>query len=181
FRYPCDICNGQRYNQQVMAHSYMGYSIHDILIMPVAQLSERSLFKESALLTSKFKDMQSIGLGHLNLFRATSELSGGEAQRIRLLSQIKTNLKKTFLIVDEPSRGLERNDSKLLLDFLDSLLPSTQGIMVIEHNAFLLKHMDYIVEFGPGGGDRGGSIIYQGRIQDMPGSKSIIKDYLCKY
>jgi len=180
FRYPCDICNGQRYNQQVLAHSYMGCSIHDILIMPVAQLVERSLFKESALLTSKFEDMQSIGLGHLNLFRATSELSGGEAQRIRLLSQIKTNLKKTFLIVDEPSRGLERNDSKLLLDFLDSLLPSTQGIMVIEHNVFLLKHMDYIVEFGPGGGDRGGSIIYQGRIQDMPGSKSVIKDYLCK-
>ena len=179
FRYPCDVCNGQRYNQHVLAHSYMGYSIHDILTMPIAQLVEGALFKESAVLTSKFKDMLSIGLGHLNLFRATSELSGGEAQRIRLLSQIKANLKKTFLIVDEPSRGLEKSDSKLLLDFLDSLLPSTQGIMVIEHNVFLLKHMDYIVEFGPGGGDRGGNIIYQGSISAMQNSNSVIKDYIC--
>lgn len=178
YRYPCDACGGRRYSARVLEYSFQGYSIYDILTMPVCRLLDEGLFLGNAAIVSKLRDMQAIGLGHLTLFRATAELSGGEAQRVKLLSQIKTNLKKTFLIIDEPSRGLERNDSKLLLEYLDVLLPSTKGIMVIEHNIFLLKHMDYIVEFGPGGGNAGGTVIYQGPIDSMALSASVIKDFI---
>lgn len=178
YRSVCEVCDGKRYRPEVLAHRFKSHSVHDILTMPVTELLDSGLFAESRVITAKLEDMQSIGLGHLTLFRATSELSGGEAQRIKLLSQVKTNLKNTFLIIDEPANGLERHDTKRLIGFLDKLLAKTKGIMVIEHNLFLLKAMDYILEFGPRGGDDGGDIIYQGRIEDMKGSKSILKDFV---
>lgn len=178
YRYSCDACDGKRYGTEVLEYSFQGFSIYDILTLTVSQLLEEGLFSGNTTIQSKLKDMQAIGLDHLTLFRSTAELSGGEAQRVKLLSQIKSNLKNKFLIVDEPSRGLERNDSRLLLDYLNVLLTSTKGIMVIEHNIFLLKHMDYIIEFGPGGGASGGEIIYAGLIKDIHSSTSIIKDYI---
>lgn len=178
YRYSCDTCDGKRYNAEVLKYTFQVFSIYDILTLTVSQLLEEGLFSGNATIKSKLKDMQAIGLGHLTLFRPTAELSGGEAQRVKLLSQIKSNLKNKFLIVDEPSRGLERNDSRLLLDYLDVLLPSTKGIMVIEHNVFLLKHMDYIVEFGPGGGSSGGKVIFTGFVEDIYKSNSILKDHI---
>jgi excinuclease ABC subunit A len=178
FRSVCEACEGKRYKPEVLAYRFNSLSIHDILTMTVADLSVARVFKESRMITAKLEDMMSIGLGHLTFFRATSELSGGEAQRIKLLSKMKANLVNTFLIIDEPANGLERQDTKRLIDFLDKLLRNAKGIMVIEHNLFLLKSMDYILEFGPGGGIRGGEIIYQGRIEDMTGTKSILKDFI---
>ena len=146
--------------------------------MTVTDLSASGLFVESRKISAKLEDMISIGLGHLTLFRATGELSGGEAQRIKLLSRMKANLKNTFLIIDEPANGLERHDTKRLIAFLDRLLTKAKGIMVIEHNLFLLKSMDYILEFGPRGGDGGGEIIFQGRIEDLEGSESLLKGFI---
>lgn len=178
YRHLCEQCQGQRYSAHVLAYTFKSYSIYELLTMTVAFLIGEGIFSESASITSKLSDMQAIGLGHLTLFRATSELSGGEAQRVKLLSQIKTNLKKTFLIVDEPSRGLERHDTMLLLKYFDSLVPFTKGIMIIEHNIFLLKQVDYMIEFGPGGGDAGGTVIYQGDIDTMANSASVLKNFI---
>jgi excinuclease ABC subunit A len=178
FRSVCEACEGRRYNPEVLAYRFNSLSVHDILTMTVADLSTAEVFSANRKIAAKLEDMISIGLGHLTLFRPTSELSGGEAQRIKLLSRVKANLKNTFLIIDEPANGLERHDTKRLIDFLDRLLAKAKGIMVIEHNLFLLKSMDYILEFGPRGGDGGGDIIFQGRIEDMEGSESILKDYV---
>ncbi|MCJ2163439.1 MULTISPECIES: ATP-binding cassette domain-containing protein [unclassified Pseudodesulfovibrio] len=178
YRSVCEACEGKRYNPEVLAHRVNALSIHDILTTPVAALSDSGSFFGSKTIAAKLEDMKGIGLGHLTLFRPTSELSGGEAQRIKLLSQVKANLKNTFLIIDEPANGLERHDTKRLIGFLDKLLTKAKGIMVIEHNLFMLKSMDYILEFGPRGGDGGGRVIYQGRIEDMGDSNSILKEYI---
>jgi excinuclease ABC subunit A len=178
FRSVCEACEGRRYNPEVLAYRLNSLSVHDILTMTVADLSEVGVFANSRKIFAKLEDMISIGLGHLTLFGATSELSGGEAQRIKLLSRVKANLKNTFLIIDEPANGLERHDTKRLIGFLDRLLTKAKGIMVIEHNLFLLKSMDYILEFGPRGGDKGGDIVFQGCIEDMKGSDSILKEYI---
>jgi excinuclease ABC subunit A len=178
FRSVCEACEGRRYNPKVLAYRFKSLSIHDILKMTVADLPAAGVFAESRKIAAKLEDMISIGLGHLTLFRATSELSGGEAQRIKLLSRVKANLKNTFLIIDEPANGLERHDTKRLVDFLDRSLTKARAIMVIEHNLFLLKSMDYILEFGPRGGDKGGDIVFQGCIEDLEGSDSILKEYI---
>lgn len=180
FRTICEACEGKRYNTETLNHNFDGYNIHDILSLTVSDLISKKVFSDSKTITTRLLDMDSIGLGHLTLFRPTYELSGGEAQRIKLLSQMKSNLKNTFLIIDEPANGLERHDTKLLVNFLDKLIVKAKGIMVIEHSAFLLRNMDYIVEFGPGGGNKGGKIIYQGRLDEIKNnvSQSIIKNYL---
>lgn len=180
FRWVCDACEGKRYNPKALKYKFQSHSIADILATPVGELLGLGLFSSNKAITSKLLDMISIGLGHLTLSRPTGELSGGEAQRIKLLSQMKSNLKHSFLIIDEPANGLERKDTKLLVRFLDQLLPRVKGIMIIEHSMFLLRSMDYIVEFGPGGGDKGGRIIYEGTVHGMRGqdSCSILKNYL---
>jgi len=178
YRSVCEACEGRRYNPEVLAYRINSLSVHDILTMTVTELSAAGVFVENRKIAAKLEDMISIGLGHLTLFRPTSELSGGEAQRIKLLSRVKANLKNTFLIIDEPANGLERHDTKRLIGFLDRLLIKAKGIMVIEHNLFLLKSMDYILEFGPRGGDEGGNIVFQGRIEDMEDSESILMDYI---
>jgi excinuclease ABC subunit A len=180
FHSVCEGCEGRRYASAVLDHRLCSLSIHDILTTRVIDLVDSGLLSNSKVLSSKLTDMVNIGLGHLTLFRPTNELSGGEAQRIKLLSQVKENLKNTFLIIDEPAKGLARSDTKLLVSYLDKLTAKAKGIMVIEHNLFMLKCMDYIIEFGPYGGNKGGRIVYQGSIDgiDMGDSKSIIKDFL---
>lgn len=175
----CEACEGRRYNPEVLRYQYRNMSIHDILICTVEELLELDIFKDSSRIVGKLGDMRSIGLGHLTLFRATGELSGGEAQRIKLLAKMKSKLKNTFLIIDEPAKGLERNDVKRLVSFFDKLLPKTRGIMLVEHNILLLESMDHIVEFGPCGGNEGGRVIFQGSIAESlgPDSGSIIGPY----
>lgn len=180
FHSVCEACEGRRYAPAVLEHRLNSLSIYDILSSTVTTLVDSGLFSSSKVLSSKLADMKGIGLGHLTLFRPTSELSGGEAQRIKLLSQVKANLKDTFLIIDEPANGLARSDTKLLASFLDGLLAKTKGIMIIEHNVFMLKCVDHIIEFGPYGGTNGGRVIYQGKLADIDGegSGSKIKTFL---
>jgi excinuclease ABC subunit A len=180
FHSVCEACEGKRYNPEVLAHRFNSLSVHDILTTTVTKLVDSDLFSSSKKLYSKLVDMKNVGLGHLTLFRPTSELSGGEAQRIKLLSQVKANLKDTFLIIDEPASGLAHSDTKLLVSFLDSLLAKAKGIMVIEHNLFMLNCTDHIIEFGPYGGSQGGEIVYQGAIDELRkgDKKSIVGDFL---
>ncbi|WBF66045.1 ATP-binding cassette domain-containing protein [Desulfovibrio subterraneus] len=178
YRSTCEMCEGKRYRQEVLDYRLNSLSVHDILTSSVNDLLTEGTFAKCKAIASKLEDMKDIGMGHLTLFRPTSELSGGEAQRIKLLSQVKANLQNKFLIIDEPANGLERHDTKRLVNFLDKLLDKAKGIMVIEHNLFLLRSMDYIIEFGPKGGSGGGSIIFQGVIEEMPGSRSVLKTFI---
>ncbi len=174
----CEVCEGKRYNNTVLGYKYSDLNIYEILSTPISKLVSDKIFGDNKVLHSKLNNLLKLGLGHLSLFMPTHELSGGEAQRIKLLANLKVHLKEVFLIVDEPTRGLDQENIKKLLNYFDELLPKTQGIMIIEHNTFLLSAMDYYIEFGPKGGDNGGQILYAGRPEDITDSNSIIKNYL---
>ena len=167
FKTICERCDGKRYNEEVLATTIDEHSIYDILTMTISTLFKKNIFAKSSTITTKLNHMISIGLGHLTLFRPTSELSGGEAQRLKLLAQLKSNLKNKLLIIDEPANGLERHDTLLLIKFLDEMLAKAKGIMIIEHNIFLLNNVDYLIEFGPGAGTKGGQIIFHGLLSEL--------------
>ena len=157
----CEDCNGKRFNRETIEIRYKGKSIHDILEMTV---DEACVFFESIPnLSRKLKTIQKVGLGYLGLGQSSTTLSGGEAQRIKLASELsKKDTGKTFYILDEPTTGLHAHDIKKLLEILQTFVSLGNTVVVIEHNLDVIKTADWIVDMGPEGGINGGKIIAEG-------------------
>jgi len=157
----CEKCNGKRYNRETLEIRYKGKSISDVLDMTVAEAVE--FFQQIPYLYRKVKVLQEVGLGYITLGQSAVTLSGGEAQRVKLSTELsKKDTGKTFYILDEPTTGLHFQDINLLLNVLNKLVNRGNTVLVIEHNLDVIKVADHIIDLGPEGGDGGGIILYEG-------------------
>jgi excinuclease ABC subunit A len=157
----CDVCNGRRYNRETLEITYKGKNIADILAMTVDEAL--SFFRAVPAVSEKLATMQEVGLGYLTLGQPASTLSGGEAQRIKLSTELsKRSSSKTLYVLDEPTTGLHVSDVDTLLQVLFKLRDAGNTMMVIEHNMDVIKCADWIVDLGPEGGEAGGRIVAEG-------------------
>lgn len=163
---PCEVCKGKRYNRETLEVRYKGKNISDVLDMTVEDALE--FFKNLPRVKTKIQTLYDVGLGYIKLGQPSTELSGGEAQRIKLAYELsKRSTGKTVYILDEPTTGLHIADIHKLLGILDRLVDAGNSIIVIEHNLDVIKRADYIIDLGPEGGDRGGTVIAQGTPEDI--------------
>lgn len=158
---PCEKCNGKRYNRETLEIRYKGKSISDVLDMTVDEAVE--FFTNVPYLYRKIKVLKEVGLGYISLGQSAVTLSGGEAQRVKLATELgKRDTGKTFYILDEPTTGLHFQDIQHLLDVLNKLVERGNTVLVIEHNMDVIKVADHVVDIGPEGGAGGGKILFQG-------------------
>lgn len=178
---PCDVCNGRRYNHETLEVKYRGKTIHDILEMTVDEGVE--FFEQHPKIARKLKTLQEVGLGYIKIGQPATTLSGGEAQRVKLSTELsKRSTGKTIYILDEPTTGLHTADVHRLVDVLQKLADSGNTILVIEHNLNLIKVADYIIDLGPEGGTRGGTVIAAGTPEEVAMCKeSYTGQYLKPY
>lgn len=173
----CDICNGHRYNRETLEVRYKGKSIFDILKMTVDEAKEFFVYFHHIF--PKLQFLQDVGLGYIELGQAAPTFSGGEAQRIKLADELsRGGSGRTLYILDEPTTGLHFADVQRLLTALVKLVEQGNTVVVIEHNLDIIRHCQYIVDMGPEGGDLGGDILYQGRLE---GLQKVTKSYTQKY
>lgn len=173
----CEKCNGKRYNRETLEIRYKGKSISDVLEMTVDEAVE--FFKNIPYLYRKIKVLQEVGLGYITLGQSAVTLSGGEAQRVKLSTELsKRDTGKTFYILDEPTTGLHFQDIQMLVNVLDKLADRGNTVLVIEHNLDIVKVADYIIDLGPEGGDNGGRILFEGTPEDL---LKVKKSYTAKY
>ncbi len=157
----CEKCNGQRYNRETLEIRYKGKSISDVLNMTVDEAVE--FFQPIGYLYRKIKVLQDVGLGYITLGQSAVTLSGGEAQRVKLATELgKKDTGKTFYILDEPTTGLHFQDILHLLQVLNQLVNRGNTVLIIEHNMDVIKVADYIIDLGPEGGEAGGKVLFQG-------------------
>ena len=155
---PCDVCHGKRYNRETLEVKYKGKNINDVLEMTVEEACE--YFKNIPKIYNKIKTLYDVGLGYIKLGQSATTLSGGEAQRVKLATELsKRSTGKTLYILDEPTTGLHTHDVAKLIAILQRLVSSGNTVVVIEHNLDVIKVADNIVDLGPDGGDRGGMIV----------------------
>jgi len=158
---PCEKCNGRRYNRETLEIRYKGKSISDVLDMTVDEAVD--FFQNVHFLYRRIKVLQDVGLGYITLGQSAVTLSGGEAQRVKLATELgKKDTGKTFYILDEPTTGLHFQDIQHLLDVLNKLVDRGNTVLVIEHNLDVVKVADYIIDLGPEGGGGGGRILFEG-------------------
>jgi excinuclease ABC subunit A len=163
---PCEDCYGMRYNRETLEVRYKGKSINDILNLTINQAVE--FFENIPSIIQKIKTLKEVGLGYITLGQQSTTLSGGEAQRVKLAAELsKRDTGKTLYILDEPTTGLHFEDVKVLLDVLNKLTNKGNSVLVIEHNMDVIKVADYIIDLGPEGGNRGGSIISEGSPEEV--------------
>jgi excinuclease ABC subunit A len=166
----CEKCNGRRYNRETLEIRYKGKSISDVLDMTVDEAVE--FFQNVPFIYRKIKVLQEVGLGYITLGQSAVTLSGGEAQRVKLGTELaKKDTGKTFYILDEPTTGLHFEDIRHLLDVLDKLVNRGNSVLVIEHNMDVVKVADHIIDLGPEGGDGGGRILFEGLPEDLAKNK----------
>jgi len=162
----CEKCNGKRYNRETLEIRYKGKSISDVLDMTVDEAVD--FFQNVHYLYRKIKVLQDVGLGYITLGQSAVTLSGGEAQRVKLATELaKKDTGKTFYILDEPTTGLHFQDIQHLLDVLNKLTDRGNTVLVIEHNLDVIKVADYIIDLGPEGGDGGGKILFEGTPENL--------------
>jgi excinuclease ABC subunit A len=158
---PCETCHGHRYNRETLEVRYKGKSINDVLNMTIEQAVE--FFENISFIVHKISTLNEVGLGYITLGQQSTTLSGGEAQRVKLATELsKTDTGNTIYILDEPTTGLHFEDVKVLLCVLNKLVAKGNTVLVIEHNMEVIKMADHIIDLGPEGGDRGGEIVAQG-------------------
>lgn len=163
---PCEVCKGKRYNRETLQVKYKGKNISDVLEMTVDEASE--FFANIPRIYTKIKALKDVGLGYVKLGQPATTLSGGEAQRVKLATELsKRSTGKTLYVFDEPTTGLHSYDVQKLIDILFRLRDAGNTIIVIEHNLDLIKVCDYIVDLGPEGGSRGGEIIASGTPEEV--------------
>ncbi|MGC9363085.1 MAG: excinuclease ABC subunit UvrA [Fidelibacterota bacterium] len=163
---PCEVCKGKRYNRETLEIKYRGKSIADVLDMSVNEAL--TFFEKIPRLRKKLETLHSVGLGYLKLGQQATTLSGGEAQRVKLATELsKVGTGKTLYILDEPTTGLHFEDIKILLDVLNRLVDQGNTIIVIEHNLDVIKTADHIIDLGPEGGDQGGTIVATGTPENI--------------
>ena len=158
---PCDVCKGHRYNRETLEVKYKGKSIYDVLEMTVEEALD--FFRDIPKLARKLQTIYDVGLGYVKVGQPATTLSGGEAQRVKLATELsKRSTGRTIYILDEPTTGLHIADVHRLIDVLQRLVDGGNTVVVIEHNLDLIKTADHIIDLGPEGGNRGGTIVAQG-------------------
>jgi excinuclease ABC subunit A len=158
---PCEVCKGKRYNRETLEVKYKGKNIADILDMTVDEALE--FFKNIPSINRKMETLSEVGLGYIKLGQPSTTLSGGEAQRVKLATELsKRSTGRTLYILDEPTTGLHIADVHRLIDVLQKLVEGGNTVIVIEHNMDVIKTADYVIDLGPEGGDRGGMVIATG-------------------
>ncbi len=163
---PCEVCKGKRYNRETLQVKYKGKTISDILDMTVEESLE--FFDSIPSIKRKIETMYEVGLGYIKLGQPSTQLSGGEAQRVKLATELsKRSTGKTLYILDEPTTGLHIADIHKLIKVLNQLVDAGNAVVVIEHNLDVIKTSDYIIDLGPEGGDKGGTIIAQGTPEEI--------------
>ena len=178
---PCEVCGGKRYNRETLEVKYKGKSIYDVLNMTVEDALK--FFENVPSITRKIQTLYDVGLGYIRLGQPSTELSGGEAQRIKLATELsKRGTGKTIYILDEPTTGLHFADVHKLIDILRRLSDGGNTVVVIEHNLDVIKTADYIIDIGPEGGDKGGTVIAQGTPEEVANNPvSYTGQYVRKY
>lgn len=164
---PCEACGGRRFKQQVLDILWNNKNVSDVLNLSVDEAID--FFAEQPKIMSRLEPLAAVGLGYVKLGQSSSTLSGGEAQRIKLASFLikGNNQKKTLFIFDEPTTGLHFHDIRKLLASFDALINQGNSILVIEHNMEMIKSADWVIDIGPEGGDKGGSIVFEGLPEDL--------------
>ena len=178
---PCEVCGGKRYNRETLEVKYKGKSIYDVLDMTVEDALK--FFENVPSITRKIQTLYDVGLGYVRLGQPSTELSGGEAQRIKLATGLsKRSTGKTIYILDEPTTGLHFADVHKLIEILRRLSDGGNTVVVIEHNLDVIKTADYIIDIGPEGGDKGGTVIAKGTPEEVAESPvSYTGKYVKKY
>ncbi|MBQ1317626.1 MAG: excinuclease ABC subunit UvrA [Lachnospiraceae bacterium] len=163
---PCEVCHGRRYNRETLEVKYRGKSIYDVLHMTVEEAMD--FFEHVPQIRRKIETLMDVGLGYIRLGQPSTELSGGEAQRIKLAAELsRRSTGRTIYILDEPTTGLHFEDVSKLIRILKRLTDSGNTVLVIEHNLDVIKTADYIIDMGPEGGDGGGTVIAQGTPEEV--------------
>src|SRR5438045_7826065 len=158
---PCEVCKGRRYNRETLEVRYKGKSIADVLDLSVGEALD--FFETQPRIRAKLELLNDVGLGYIHLGQSATTLSGGEAQRVKLATELsKRDTGRTFYILDEPTTGLHFEDVRLLLEVLHRLVDRGNTVLVIEHNIDVIKTADWIIDLGPEGGTRGGAIVAAG-------------------
>ena len=158
---PCETCKGKRYNRETLEVRFKGKSISDVLDMTVEQAVD--FFQHQPKIVRKIQTLKDVGLGYISLGQHATTLSGGEAQRVKLATELsKKDTGKTFYILDEPTTGLHFQDIQHLLDVLNKLVDKGNTVLIIEHNMDVIKVCDHIIDLGPEGGSGGGEILVEG-------------------
>ncbi len=178
---PCEVCKGKRYNRETLEVKYKGKSIYDVLNMTVEEAL--AFFENVPSITRKIQTLYDVGLGYIRLGQPSTELSGGEAQRIKLATELsKRGTGKTIYILDEPTTGLHFADVHKLIEILRRLSAGGNTVVVIEHNLDVIKTADYIIDIGPEGGDKGGTVIAKGTPEEVARCpESYTGQYVKKY
>ncbi len=178
---PCEVCGGKRYNRETLEVHYKGKTIYDVLDMTVEEAVE--FFKNVPSILNKIQCLYDVGLGYIKLGQPSTTLSGGEAQRIKLATELSRRATgKTIYILDEPTTGLHFDDVNKLVEIMRKLSDSGNTVVVIEHNLDVIKCADYIIDMGPDGGDRGGTVIAKGTPEEIVKvKKSYTGQYLKEY
>ena len=178
---PCEVCHGSRYNRETLEVKYNNKSISDVLKMTIEDAC--SFFENHVKIKNKLQTLLDVGLGYLKLGQPSTELSGGEAQRIKLATELSSRIsEKTLYILDEPTTGLHIDDIKRLMQMVERLREGGATIIIIEHNLDVIKLADYIVDLGPNGGDMGGRLLFQGLPEDLlEVEESATAEYLRPY
>lgn len=178
---PCSLCGGKRYNSETLEVKFKGKSIYDVLEMTIEEALE--FFENIPNIKNKLQTLYDVGLGYIKLGQPATTLSGGEAQRVKLATELsKRSTGKTIYILDEPTTGLHTYDVSKLVDILNRLVDGGNTVLVIEHNLDLIKCADYIIDLGPEGGDGGGKVVVSGTPEEVVKcEKSYTGKYLKKY
>ncbi len=162
---PCDVCGGKRYNRETLEVRYKGKSIADVLDMTVEEACV--FFENQPRILGKIQTLFDVGLGYVRLGQSSTTLSGGEAQRVKLATELsKRSTGKTVYVLDEPTTGLHVADVHRLIEILDRLVEAGNTVIVIEHNLDVIKVADHIIDLGPEGGDEGGTLVFEGTPED---------------
>jgi len=173
----CDACNGARYNKDTLDILYKGKTIANILDMPIKEASE--FFSNIPAIESKLQILNSVGLGYIKLGQSSTTLSGGEAQRVKLASELYKKISaNSIYIMDEPTTGLHSDDVKKLMQVINNIVDLGATVIIIEHNLDIIMNADYIIDLGPDGGDEGGYVVCSGSPEEVAKNK---KSYTAKY
>jgi excinuclease ABC subunit A len=177
----CDVCNGKRFMKETLEIKYRKKNIHEILELTIDEGLE--FFKDIPVVEDRLKTLQEVGLGYVKLGQSATTLSGGEAQRVKISSELyRAHLQKTIYLLDEPTVGLHYEDVKKLIEILQQLVNKGNTVVVIEHNLDLIKNADYVIDIGPEGGLRGGTVVAKGTPEDVAkNDKSYTGKYLKKH
>jgi len=176
----CEVCGGKRYNHETLEVLYKTKSISDVLDMTIEEAVE--FFKDHPRIIRKIKSLHDVGLGYIKLGQQATTLSGGEAQRVKLATELsKVSTGKTLYVLDEPTTGLHFEDVRILLNVLQKLVNKGNTVVVIEHNLDVIKVADHVIDLGPGGGEHGGKIIAAGTPEKVSQNKNSLTGKYLKH